>query len=171
MTGEVKDFLKVRELNVTHKPLVAVASGTTYAAEVNIKSDVKLGSSASAVQASINLGTTGSVHGEGSSLYGEMVPPNGSLSRGALYCLGLGMGAQASSTWGSAGPVAFIKYDSWGSGTIFDTTGHFWDIQGLTEASGSVFSEGGGALTTAGTLKIRIGAATFYIMLSSNEAN
>ena len=163
--------LKARELDVSKKPLTAVSSGTTDVIKSQLITNVKCGASTAAVNASINFQTSGSVHGEGTAIYGELVPPNGSLERGALYCLGLGIGAQASSTWGSAGPVAFIKFDSWGTATEVDDEAFFFDVQGLNEATTHMFSAGAGALTTAGTLKIRVGGTTYYLMLASNEAN
>ena len=170
--SDVVDFLKVKELNATKVPIRDLASGTYNNVVIGRwKTDKRLGSGDAGVIGSIDLQTSGSAFGECYGSYAEMIPPNGSLSRGALYSLGIGMGAQASSTWGSAGPVAFVKYDSWGAGTIFDTTGFFWNVQGLSEASGSIFSAGGGGLTTAGPLKIKIGSTTYYIMLSNNEAN
>ena len=139
--------------------------------QFTIQSNAKLGAWAHAVTATLDLKTSGSAHGLASAGTSVLIPPNGSLQRGALYSHIFEIGCQASSTWGSAGPVGFLKFDQWGTSGHFDDNALFFDIQGLNEATGHIYSAGAGALTTAGTLKCRIGGATVYLMLASNEAN
>lgn len=130
----------------------------------------KLGAGDSGVCGTIDLRDTGAAHGECYGVYAEMIPPNSSLRRGALYSLGVGIGAGASSSWGSAGPVAFVKFDSWGTATNVDDNAYFFDIQGLNEATGHMLSVGASAPAVAATLKCRIGGTEYFIMLSAAEA-
>ena len=172
MADYVDDTAKLKELSVmrTFNTVLPTAQHQTPT-EFVLKSNVKLGAWAHAMVCEMNLQTAGAVHGVGSAGTSILVPPNGSLERGALYAHIFEIGCQASSTWGSAGPVGFLKFDQWGTATHFDPNAFFMDIQGLNEGSGNMFSAGAGGQTAAATLKIRIGSTTYYIMLSSAESN
>lgn len=134
-----------------------------------IKSEFKLGAWAHAMACTLDLGTAGSAHGLASAGTSVLIPPNGSLERGALYCHIFEIGAGASSTWGSAGPVGFLKFDSWGTKTNVDDNAYFMDIQGLTEGTGHMFSAGAD-VAAAATLKIRIGTTEYFLMLATGES-
>lgn len=135
-----------------------------------IKTNFKLGAYAAPLVGTLNLDSSGSAHGQAAGVTAELIPPNGSLQRGALYALTCEIGCEASSTWGSAGPVGFIKFDQWGTKTHFDPNALFFDIQGLSEGSGNMFSSGAD-VACAHTLKCRIGATTVYLMLAAGESN
>ncbi|HEB47115.1 MAG TPA: hypothetical protein ENI22_01460 [Candidatus Pacearchaeota archaeon] len=170
--GSVFDTIHTKEINATktfNSDLVTTQHQTPH--QFTIKSNAKLGAYAHAVTATLDLQTSGSAHGLASAGTSVLIPPNGSLQRGALYSHIFEIGCQASSTWGSAGPVGFLKFDQWGTSGHFDDNALFFDIQGLNEATGHIYSEGAGALTTVGTLKCRIGGTTRYLMFASNEAN
>ena len=139
--------------------------------QVHLNSNAKLGAWAHAVEAKLNLQTSGSVHGVGSGATSVLIPPNGSLQRGALYAHIFEVGCQASSTWGSAGPVAFLKFDQWGTKPHFDANAFFFDVQGLAEGTSNMFSAGTADKTVKGTLKIRIGTTTYYVMLTDSATS
>ena len=172
MVFPVQDFLHLKELTVK-RTFNSDLPTTQFQipGQFHLKSEAKLGAWAHAVEAKLDLGTSGSAHGLASGGTSILIPPNGSLQRGALYSHIFEVGCGASSTWGSAGPVAFCKFDQWGTAAHFDANAFFFDVQGLNEGTGKLFSAGAGALTTAGTLKMRVGGTTYYLMLASNEAN
>jgi hypothetical protein len=96
----------VRSLTLTQTQTTAATASQVEALRVEIESDVKTGAWANAIMAQIDYKDSGAAHGMAATVCAEMIPPNGSLARGALYALDLEFGCGASSTWGSAGPVA-----------------------------------------------------------------
>ena len=167
-----EEFLHLQELSV--KKTFTATLPTTQAqtpARFILKSEFKTGAWANAVSATLDYGTTGSAHGMASAVSAELIPPNGSLERGALYALSVEIGCQASSTWGSAGPVGFIKFDQWGTKPHFDANAFLFDIQGLGEGTANMFSAGTADQVVKGTLKIRIGTTTYYIMLTDTATS
>ncbi len=163
-TGNFKELSVMR----TYKAILPTAQHQTPA-EFIINSEYKLGAWAHAMACQLDLKTTGSAHGLASAGTSILIPPNGSLERGALYAHVFEVGCGASSTWGSAGPIAFLKFDQWGTKTYFDPNAFFFDIQGLTEGSGNMFSSGADVIC-AHTLKCRIGATTVYLMCAAGES-
>ena len=167
------EFLNVKELTVkrTYTATLPPAQSQTPAKFV-LKSEFLCGNWCNAIEASLNFGTTGAVGGIGATGSFDCILPNQTFPSGEYTTLHLSFGAQASSAWNATlNPVSFMVLENWGTAGEFDDKAFLMNIKGLNEATGHLFSAGGGALTTAGTLKIRVGAATYYIMLSSNEAN
>ena len=128
----------------------------------------------SVIMGQLDLKTSGYVHGMGSAITAESVMPNGSLTRGKIICLDVELGTGGSSTWGSAGPVALMRFDIWGGGAAYaNLNAYFMQIgTGITEGSGKMYSAGAGAPAVSATLKIHIdGVGDKFIMLSDTEAN
>ena len=173
MPDYIDDTAKLKELSVmrTFTGTDTPSGGHNTPSEFILKSEVKLGAWAHGMAGTLDLGTSGSVHGVGSGGTSILIPPNGTLQRGALYAHICEIGCQASSTWASAGPVGFMKFDQWGTAAHFDANAFFFDIQGLNEGTGKMFSSGAGAPAVAHTLKCRIGETTAYLMFAAAEAN
>lgn len=139
------------------------------------KSDLRL-PNPSVIQGTLDLATSGSVNGMGSGVTAEAVLPNGSLSRGKIICLDVEMGTGASSSWGSAGPVALSRFDIWGGGAAYANTNAFFMEIGAgiaaAEGTGQMYSAGASAPAVTATLKVNIsGVGTKYLMLCDAEAN
>lgn len=168
----VGDTLNLKELNVTRQFVDALPTAQSQTpSRFVLKSEVRTGSWANAVSATLNYGTAGSANGMASTISAELIPPNGSLSRGALYALSVEIGCGASSTWASAGPVGFIKFDQWGTKPHFDANAFLFDIQGLGEGTANLFSAGTADKTVKATLRIRIGGTTYYLMLTDSATS
>jgi len=141
----------------------AATASQVEALRVEIESDVKTGAWANAIMAQIDYKDSGAAHGMAATVCAEMVPPNGSLARGALYALDLEFGCGASSTWGSAGPVAFMKMENWGTAAHFSANAFLFHLAGETGAAGALLG------ANSNTLKVRIGTTTQYVFLSEYE--
>ena len=128
-----------------------------------ITANVKTGAWCNAITGIIDYSTSGAAHGMAASICAEMIPPNSSLERGALYALDCEFGCGASSSWGSAGPVAFIKFENWGTAAHFSANAFLFHLAGETGAAGGLLSE------NSRTLRVRIGTTTKYLYLSDSE--
>ena len=160
----------IRTLTISQTMTVAATANIVEALHVSITSDVRTGSWANAIVGSINYSTSGSAHGMAAAICAEMIPPNSSLARGALYSLDVCMGPGASSTWGSAGPVAFIKFENWGTKAYFDDFAFLFHVVGATDGATHLFYKNAVAFQNCDAfLKIRVGTETFYIPLSDNQ--
>ena len=167
-----EEFLHVKELTVkrTYTATLPPAQAQTPAKFI-LKSEFLCGNWCNAVEASINFGTNGAVGGIAGTGSFDMILPNRTFPSGDYTTMHLSFGPQASSAWGVNNPVSFMVLENWGTAGEFDDKAFLMHVKGVNEATGHLFSAGGGALTTAGTLKILIGSTTYYLMLSSNEAN
>lgn len=153
----------IRAQDVSLTMSTAATANIVEAFRSTITSNVRTGAWANAIVAKIDYSTSGSAHGMAASLCAEMIPPNSSLARGALYCLDLEMGCGASSSWASAGPVAFIKMENWGTATHFSANAFLFHLAGETGAAGALLG------ANSNTLKVRIGTVTEYLVLSEYE--
>ena len=154
----------VKGMNINIVTTAAMTgAGHVYGLYVTIDTDYKLGGSNTAIYGKLDLSTTGAAHGMASAITAELIVPNSSLSRGALYALELELGAGATSSWGSAGPVAMIYAGFWGTMTQINANAFFMHVVGLTGAAGAMLG------ANSNTLKVRIGTTTEYLMLSEYE--
>ena len=141
-------------------------SGSIYGLRVDLNSEYRIGGSNSAIYGCINLGTAGSIHGMASGIAAEMILPNGSLARGAAYALELELGGGASTSWASAGPVAFIYCGGWGAGLVseMNTRGYLIDIQGFAEGSNNLVDNDGDAPAATGGIRCRVGTTDIWLL-------
>ncbi len=153
----------IRGLTNTVTMTAASTGNIVEAFRSAISANVKTGAWANAIVGSINYSTSGAAHGMAAAIAAEMIPPNGSLSRGALYALDVVFGCGASSTWNSAGPVAFMRFDNWGTKAHFSANAFFFHLVGETGATGGLLS------LNSRTLRVRIGSTTKYLYLSDTE--
>jgi hypothetical protein len=160
-TAATSGTLRSFHLNQTHT--AEASAGAVEALRAEITADVKTGAWANAIVGSINYSTSGAAHGMAAAICAEMIPPNNSLERGALYALDLEVGCGASSSWGSAGPVAFMKMENWGTATHFSANAFLFHLAGETGAAGALLG------ANNNTLKVRIGTTTEYLFLSEYE--
>lgn len=141
----------------------AATANMVEAVKINLTANIKTGAWANALYVNIDYSTSGAAHGMAASLCAEMIPPNSSLARGALYALDLEFGCGASSSWASAGPVAFMKMENWGTATHFSANAFLFHLAGETGAAGALLG------ANSNTIKVRIGTATEYMVLSEYE--
>ena len=161
-TDDTSGTLRTQLIDQTQTGTYASAMYTEVL-RVNLGSEVRTGAWANAIMAQIDYGTTGSANGMAATICSEMIPPNQSLTRGALYALDLEFGCGASSSWGSAGPVAFMKMENWGTATHFSANAFLFHLAGETGAAGALLGANGN------TIKCRIGSTTEYLVLSEYE--
>jgi hypothetical protein len=154
---------QVRSLTISQTMTTAATANQVEVMKVSLTSNVKTGAWANAIVGSIDYSTSGAAHGMAAAICAEMIPPNSSLARGALYALDLEFGCGASSSWGSAGPVAFMKLENWGTATHFSDNAFFFHLAGETGAAGHLLG------ANENTLRVRIGTNTMYMVLSEYE--
>lgn len=142
-------------------------AGNHVAFESIIESEFRTGAWANAIYGKIDYGTLGSAHGLAAAICAEVIPPNSSLARGGLYALDLEFGCQALSSWGSAGPVAFMRFSNYGTQAYFDDNAYFFNLDRVLEGAGHMLS------LNAHTLKCQINGLVAlkerYVVLSEAE--
>lgn len=153
----------IRGGEVTLNMTAAASANIVEALKVQIVSDVKTGAWANALVGSIDYSGGGSAHGMAAAVACEMIPPNSSLERGSLYALDVVFGCGANSSWGSAGPVAFMRFENWGTKDYFSANAFLFHLMSETPAVGGLLSE------NSRTLRVRIGDTSKYIYLSDTE--
>ncbi|KKK62155.1 hypothetical protein LCGC14_3007180, partial [marine sediment metagenome] len=156
-------------MQIDHVMTIAASAGHVEALRVSVSSDVKTGAWCNAIIARLDYKTSGAAHGEAGPLYAELTLPNSSLSRGELYGLGIGISAGASSSWASAGPVSFIKFDAQGTLTNLNASGYLFHLAGITDTANGLFD----LITAAGfdaCLKIRVGSTDYFIGLANDNS-
>jgi len=144
--------------------------GNDQPLKVTLSSEYKTPGAASAIYGIVDYGDTGCAHGMASAICAEMILPNMSLTRGGLYCLELELGGGASSSFASAGPVAFIYCGGWGAGTLteMDARGFLFNFVGFTEGNDKLFDNGGTPAAADGGIRIKIGANTRYLLYAND---
>jgi len=136
-------------------------------ATITASSGVKLGSSAKCVYGSLVPSTEGST-GYGAALAADVTLPNGSLVHGGLYGLDINLIGQASSSWASAGPVAFIKFNAAGTALPVETGAYLFHLDGIGAATAGEIFDTCVATPPSHSLKILIGTTPYYILLTNN---
>lgn len=158
------DDAMVRSLLVTQTMTAAIGNdGQVEVVKAQLNSEVNSGGWAVALSGVINFGTAGHPNGVAAAVSGEMIPPNMSLTRGSLYAMEAVFGCQTNSEWGNAGPVAFQKYENYGTKGYFSTNAFLFHLIGETGGAGELLS------ADDQTLKVRIGTSTKYLVLSGTE--
>ena len=173
MPDYIDDTLHLKEFSVKRTYISALLPAQNQTpARFIIKSDFLTGGWCNSIEASLNYGSNGAAGRIGATISSDIILPNKTFPSGAYYPLHLSFGPQANSAWGNlVNPVAFMRLENWGTKPEFDSKAFLMHIEGLSEGTGKLVSAGGGALTSAATLKINIGGTIYYLMLSSNEAN
>lgn len=137
------------------------------------KTNITAGSFFNTGKSYLDLDATGKCSGLMSAHNSELRLPSTQFgSQGHYTCHEYELVCQASTTIGA--PVCMQWFQVSGDSTALADwldTGFFWELTGFSEGTGNIYSEGAGALTTKGTLRINVNGVTHYIMLSSNEAN
>ncbi len=167
------EFLNLKELTVKRTYIGDLPPAQVQTpAKFVLKTEFLCGNWCNAIEASLNFGTNGAVGGIGATGSFDCILPNRTFPSGEYTTLHLSFGPQASSAWNATlNPVSFLVLENWGTATEFDDKAFLMNLKGLNEGTGHLFSAGAGGTTVAGTLKIRIGGTTYYLMLSSAEAN
>uniref|UniRef100_A0A6H1ZWU5 Uncharacterized protein n=1 Tax=viral metagenome TaxID=1070528 RepID=A0A6H1ZWU5_9ZZZZ len=166
-TAAITGSLRSMYISQTHT--VEATASQTEGLKVLVTSNVKTGAWCNAVCAALDYSTNGAAHGEAGPIYAELTLPNSSLVRGELYGLGIGIGVGASSSWASAGPVSFIKFDAWGTLTNMNASGYLFHLAGVTDTANGLFD----VIAAAGfdgCIKILIGSTNYFIPVSLDNA-
>lgn len=155
------------------KSTMTGAGGVGGRARFHLYTNVALGGWANALKAYAEFGASGRTSGLASALCAEMLMPNVNMGSGGAYfpleveyvAGGTSLVTAGALTGNHAG---FIYMQASGDDDgDFDDHGYLMHIRGLTAGSGHLFQTGS---TVKGTLRIGIGDATYYIMLSDAQA-
>jgi hypothetical protein len=134
-----------------------------------ISSEYSLGSSAKAIYSKIDLGTTGCSTGYVAGLATDIIPPNSSLSHGAIYGVDVQIMPGASSSWGSAGPVAFMHFGAAGTVTYLDDAAFLFVLDGVNSGATHLwYDHTDGAYDE--WIKVKTPSGTRYIPLMDGQA-
>lgn len=163
ITGAIRSGIISQTMTVT------ATANQVEVLRVELVSNVKTGAWANAIVGSINYSTSGAAHGMAAAICAEMIPPNGSLERGGLYCLDCCIGPGANSSWASAGPVAFVKFENWGTVDFFNHNGYLFNVKNLAADTGHIFHTIATATGTHG-LRILIDGVGYDILLKATGA-
>lgn len=137
------------------------AAAIPVALRVNLESNVKLGSWANAIYASVDLKTAGGAAGMASAICGELTMGAGA-TEGTFGVLEAEVNCPTS--WTGTGPVSYLYLNSYGATKAnFDTYGNFMWLTGATGASGKFLS------ATSQTVRCYVGTANRYLFLSQIE--
>jgi len=157
----------LRSLNISQTMTGASTANVVEALYVKVTADVKTGAWANAIVGAIDYSTSGAAHGMAAAICAELTLPNSSLARGALYCFDMYMSIGASSSWASAGPVAFMKFEAGGTVAQLLTNGYLFHVAGVTAENNGLFDDSSSAIANA-ILKIRVGTTDYFILLSTS---
>jgi len=173
-TSDVATTGTVRAAEIVHTVGVADASTIREALYVSISSEYMTGDWTNAIVGRIDYGTAGNANGGmAAAICGEMNMMAAAQTGGAYYAADLEMNCPTSFVHGANDslPVAFLKFGLWGGAKgEFDDHGFLFHIDGLTDGGTHCFD------TTANlnnaqidaSLKILVGASTYYIPLMDN---
>ena len=167
LTGNSERSIPV-EINLTRGATGGSGTCRDWGLKVNLTSTHKYPSGANAIYGAITFVTAG-VHGRGAALQGEIIMPNGQLTRGAFSCLHLDMTCGANTNVGSSGPLSFISLNMETSPTEMDRGGYLFEIQGLTEGDGKLIDSTGGDLAVEGGIRCVFGTTPFWLLYTTTE--
>ena len=158
LTSGTQDIVKI-----DFTQTAAVSSGYIKGIRCTMTSNVKTPGSFNAIKGIIDYQTVGHAHGDCAPLAAEMTMMNSSAVRGAYYMVDLQMSCGASTSWGSAGPVCWIKFGALGTKTHLDANTYLLYLKGFTGAAGALVG------ANENTIKCLIGSNTLYMVMSEYE--
>lgn len=144
------------------------AAGVGGRAKFTLTTNVALGGWSNALKAEVTYGASGKTAGLGSAFCAEMTLSAGTADGNyALYEgeLNLGTGALT----GTATSLFYLSVNGADAAT-FDTNGYLMNIQGVTGAENAFFDDAAEISNVneiTGGLRIKIGAADYYILLAT----
>ncbi|KKK71180.1 hypothetical protein LCGC14_2916490, partial [marine sediment metagenome] len=162
LAGGTQDIVKI---DYTHT--AASTTGYVKGIRCTMTSNVKTGGSFNAIKGIIDYQTSGAAHGDAACLSSELIPPNSSLSRGSLTCVEAQVVPGASASWGSAGPLSFMRCKLSGTATEWNTRGYFIDFQGLAEGSNKMIDSDGGDLASTGGIRCLMGTTPIWLLYTT----
>ena len=136
-----------------------------------METNVRLGQWANAFKASIDFKTVGSVSGLGSAICAEMTMGGASMAVAGNYAP-LELELVTPSGWLGVQVASFAHMQVSGNATamgVFETTGHLFNIVGLTADTGHMFHTVATPTATHG-LRIMIAGVGYDIMLKATGA-
>ena len=154
-------------LKLTFTQTAVVTSGYIKGIRCTMNSNVRTPGSFNAIKGIIDYKTSGSAHGDAACLSSELIPPNSSLARGSLTCVEAQVVPGASSSWGSAGPLSFMRCKLSGTATEWNTRGYFIDFQGLAEGSNKMIDNDGGDLASTGGIRCLMGTTPIWLLYTT----
>ena len=175
MTGEIKDWIKVKQITVINKAQNAGQTGRPAYFEANV--DVKVGGWFNASKSQLDFGTagTGEVTGAASVHNCELYLPNKTMTGGEYQVLELNLQAQAStkSHGNIAYPISFVKFKLSGATktTLEDEANCvLFQIDGFDGGANSCVDLQGAPGAVDGNIRISIGGADWFIPIASAGA-
>lgn len=162
LTSGTQDVFKIDYTNTA-----ARSSGYVKGIRCTMNSNVKTPGSFNAIKGIIDYKTSGAAHGDAACLSSELIPPNSSLARGSLTCVEAQVVPGASASWGSAGPLSFMRCKLSGTATQWDIRGYFIDFQGLAAGSNKMIDSDGGDLASEGGIRCLMGTTPIWLLYTT----
>lgn len=159
------------------KSIMTGANGYGGRCRFHAYKNVTGGTNFMALKAHAEFGSSGRISGLATALCAELVMPNANLgSGGAYYTLELEYVAGGTSLVTAGSPTGnqagFIYMNQSGDADgDFDDNGFLFYLDGCTAGSGHLYDSSASAATGDATLKINIGGATKYILLSDDNGS
>lgn len=148
------------------KSTMTGAGGVGGRACFHLYTNVALGGWCNAIKGYTEFGDSGTVTGLASSVLAEMKMPNAALGGGNFCCFEAELTMQASTTVGAG--TSFMRAKINGTVADFLDNGFIFDFQGLGDATTQhIFQANNNSASHA--LRIRVGAATYYMLLSDTS--
>jgi len=164
LTSGTQDIVKI-----DYTQTGAATSGYVKGVRCTMSANVKTPGSFNAIKGIIDYKTVGQAHGDAGCLSSELIPPNSSLIRGSLTCVEAQVVPGASSTWGSAGPLSFMRCKLSGTATEWDVRGYFIDFQGLAAGSNKMIDSDGGDLASEGGIRCLMGTTPIWLLYTTTQ--
>jgi hypothetical protein len=167
-TSAVATAATLSSATIAQTMTAASAVNSVEALQVSLTSNVQTGNWANAISAKIDYSTVGYVTGLAGVICSELDMPGGAVAggNGTYACYEAELNLPTSYSGGGV-PTMFFSLNVWGAQKAqFDTAGYFFDLNGVSVASGKIFQANtAGAATHA--LRCRINGTNYYLMLTN----
>lgn len=142
------------------------AAGVGGRVRAFMTTNVALGAWSNAFKGEVTYGASGRTTGLGSAICAEMTLSAGTSS-GTYAPLEIELNLGASASIGTATSFVYMGVNG-ADATTFQGNGYLFDIQGLGAATAGEVFDTCTAAAASHALRIRIGAAAYYVMLNDN---
>lgn len=144
------------------------AGGVGGRAKFTLTTNVALGGWSNALKAQVTYGAAGKTTGLGSAFVAEMTLSAGTAA-GTYAPIEIELNMGAAGVTGTATSLIYASVND-AAATAFDTSGYILNIQGLTGAEDKAFDDAveiSNVNEITGGLRIKVGAADYYILLAT----
>jgi len=160
--------LSAMEINFSRTATGGVTDARDWGLKVNMTSTHKYPNAANAIYGAMTLNVAG-VHGRAAAVQAELIMPADQLVRGSFSCLHLDMTCESTTNVGSSGPLSFISLNMATSATEMDRDGNLFEIQGLSEGSGTLINSDGDDLASSGGIRCVVGTKKIWLLYTETE--